>query len=108
MIKNVEILPDKLKIFFSNNEEIFLNIWLRDHAQDDNSWDKRSHQRKIFTAKLDTNLYIKKAEVKDNGNSIDIFWSDLNKSINYTADFFLNNLTKSNNCLLYTSDAADD
>ena len=97
MIKNVEILPDKLKIFFSNKEEIFLNIWLRDHAQDDNSWDKRSHQRKIFTAKLDTNLHIKKAEVKDNGNSIDIFWSDLNKSINYTADFFLNNLTKSNN-----------
>ena len=42
MIKNVEILPDKLKIFFSNKEEIFLNIWLRDHAQDDNSWDKRS------------------------------------------------------------------
>ena len=97
MIKNVEILPDKLKIFFSNKEEIFLNIWLRDHAQDDNSWDKRSHQRKIFTAKLDTNLHIKKAEVKDNGKSIDIFWSDLNKSINYTADFFLNNLTKSNN-----------
>ena len=64
MIKNVEILPDKLKIFFSNKEEIFLNIWLRDHAQDDNSWDKRSHQRKIFTAKLDTNLHIKKAEVK--------------------------------------------
>ena len=92
MIKNVEILPDKLKIFFSNKEEIFLNIWLRDHAQDDNSWDKRSHQRKIFTAKLDTNLHIKKAEVKDNGNSIDIFWSDLNKSINYTADFFSNNL----------------
>ena len=26
MIKNVEILPDKLKIFFSNKEEIFLNI----------------------------------------------------------------------------------
>ena len=25
MIKNVEILPDKLKIFFSNKEEIFLN-----------------------------------------------------------------------------------
>ena len=95
MIKNVEILPDKLKIFFPNKEEIFLNIWLRDHAQDDNSWDKRSHQRKIFTAKLDTNLHIKKAEVKDNGNSIDIFWSDLNKSINYT-------------CLLYTSPSPRD
>ena len=35
MIKNVEILPDKLKILFSNKEEIFLNIWLRDHAQDE-------------------------------------------------------------------------
>ena len=80
MIKNVKILSDKLKISFSNNiEDSFLNIWLRDHAKDEDSWDERSNQRKIFTAKLDPKLHIKKAEVKDNGNSLDILWSDTKK-----------------------------
>ena len=96
MIKNVKILPDKLKIFFSNQiEDSFLNIWLRDHAKDEDSWDLRSNQRKIFTAKLDPKLHIKKAEVKDNGNSLDILWSDSNKTINYTYKFFLDNLNQS-------------
>ena len=96
MIKNVKILPDKLKILFTNKiEDSFLNIWLRDHAKDDDSWDSRSNQRKIFTAKLDPKLHIKKAEVKDNGKSVDIFWSDLNKNINYPSKFFLESLTNS-------------
>ena len=96
MIKNVKILPDKLKIFFSNQiEDSFLNIWLRDHAKDEDSWDLRSNQRKIFTAKLDPKIHIKKAEVKDNGNSLDILWSDSNKTINYTSKFFLDNLNQS-------------
>ena len=96
MIKNVKILPDKLKIFFSNQiEDSFLNIWLRDHAKDEDSWDLRSNQRKIFTAKLDPKIHIKKAEVKDNGNSLDILWSDTNKTINYTSKFFLDNLNQS-------------
>tara|TARA_B100000424_G_scaffold210630_1_gene168058 strand:- start:635 stop:1732 length:1098 start_codon:yes stop_codon:yes gene_type:complete len=96
MIKNVKILSDKLKISFSNNiEDSFLNIWLRDHAKDEDSWDERSNQRKIFTAKLDPKLHIKKAEVKDNGNSLDILWSDTKKKINYTSKFFLDNLNQS-------------
>ena len=94
MIKSLKILPDKLKIIFSNQtEHSFLNIWLRDHAKDGDSWDARSNQRKIFTAKLDPKLHIKKAEVKDNGKSIDILWSDSNKIINYSSKFFLDNLT---------------
>ena len=60
---------------------------VRDHAKDDDSWDSRSNQRKIFTAKLDPKLCIKKAEIIDHGNSIDILWSDLNKSINYSSNF---------------------
>ena len=93
MIKNVKILPNKLKIFFSNQiEDTFLNIWLRDHAKDDESWDSRSNQRKIFTAKLDPELHIKTVKVKDDGNSIDILWSDSNKTINYSSKFFLDNL----------------
>ena len=95
MIKNIKILPDKLKIFFSDkSEDSFLNIWLRDHAKDNDSWDERSNQRKIFTAKLDPKLHIKKAEIKDNGDSIDILWSDLKKNINYPSQFFLDSRNK--------------
>ena len=96
MIKNIKILPDKINILFSNNkEDNFLNIWLRDHARDEDSWDHRSNQRKIFTAKLDPKLHIKKAILKDNGKSVDILWSDLKKPINYTSNFFLENSNKS-------------
>ena len=96
MIKNIKILPDKINILFSNNkEDNFLNIWLRDHAKDEDSWDHRSNQRKIFTAKLDPKLHIKKAILKDNGKSVDILWSDLRKPINYTSNFFLENSNKS-------------
>ena len=96
MIKNIKILPDKINILFSNNkEDNFLNIWLRDHAKDEDSWDHRSNQRKIFTAKLDPKLHIKKAILKDNGKSVDILWSDLKKPINYTSNFFLENSNKS-------------
>ena len=96
MIKNIKILPDKINILFSNDkEDNFLNIWLRDHARDEDSWDHRSNQRKIFTAKLDPKLHIKKAILKDNGKSVDILWSDLKKPINYTSNFFLENSNKS-------------
>ena len=95
MIKNIKILPDKINILFSNDkEDNFLNIWLRDHARDEDSWDHRSNQRKIYTAKLDPKLYIKKAILKDNGKSVDILWSDLKKPINYTSNFFLENSIK--------------
>ena len=96
MIKNIKILPDKINILFSNNkEDNFLNIWLRDHARDEDSWDHRSNQRKIYSAKLDPKLHIKKAILKDNGKSVDILWSDLKKPINYTSNFFLENSNKS-------------
>ena len=96
MIKNIKILPDKINILFSNNkEDNFLNIWLRDHARDEDSWDHRSNQRKIYTAKIDPKLHIKKAILKDNGKSVDILWSDLKKPINYTSNFFLENSNKS-------------
>ncbi len=96
MIKNIKILPDKINILFSNDkEDNFLNIWLRDHARDEDSWDQRSNQRKIYTAKLDPKLHIKKAILKDNGKSVDILWSDLKKPINYTSNFFLENSNKS-------------
>ncbi len=92
MIKNIKVLPGKLNIVFTNNtEDNFPNIWIRDHTRDDESWDNRSNQRKIFTAKIDPNLLIKKAALRDNGNSIDIYWSDLKKPINYSSFLFIEN-----------------
>ena len=92
MIKNIKVLPDKLHVLFTDNkEDNFLNIWLRDHAKDKDSWDARSNQRKIYTAKLDPKLSIKKAVLRDNGRSVDILWSDLSKPINYSSNFFLTN-----------------
>ena len=97
MIKNIKILPGKLNILFSNNkEDNFLNIWIRDHTKDKDSWDFRSNQRKIFTAKLDPELSIKEAHLKDNGKSVEILWSDLKKPINYPSSFFLKNFETSN------------
>ena len=43
----------------------FPNIWLRDHAKDEENWDKRSSQRKTFTAALDFKFKIKSAEIFD-------------------------------------------
>ena len=63
MITKIDILPDDLQVHFSGeNSEIFPNIWLRDHAKDEQNWDKRSSQRKTFTASLDLNLKIDKKE----------------------------------------------
>ena len=60
MITKIEILADDVHVHFNGeNSEIFPNIWLRDHAKDEQNWDKRSSQRKTFTASLDLNLKIK-------------------------------------------------
>ena len=92
MIKNIKILSNELNVFFDNQkEDNFPNIWLRDHARDETSWDSRSYQRKIFTAKLDTNLHIKKAEIIDQGNNISVLWSDMKNPIKYSYDFLTKN-----------------
>ena len=92
MIENIKILPDSLHVKFKNNiDDNFPNIWLRDHAKDDENWDQRSHQRKTFTAKLDTNLFIKEALVSENGNYVNILWSDSEKMIKYSTEFLQKN-----------------
>ena len=66
MIKKIKILPDDLQVHFNDEkEEIYPNIWLRDHAKDKENWDQRSNQRKTFTATLDFKLKIKSAEIKN-------------------------------------------
>ena len=92
MIKNFKILDNGLNIHFVNDkEEIYPNIWLRDHAKDEENWDKRSHQRKTYTASLDLNIEITKAEIIDNGKGISIHWADMDQPIEYSYEFLNNN-----------------
>ena len=113
MIKKIKILPDDLHVYFNNErEEIYPNIWLRDHARDEENWDKRSNQRKTFTATLDFNLKIKSAEILDNGKSIKIIWPDLEKPVTYSYEFLfnnsLNNKSKINSLKLWKENDLDD
>ncbi len=92
MIKKIKILSDDLHVYFNNErDEIYPNIWLRDHARDEENWDKRSNQRKTFTATLDYKLKIKSAEILDNGKTIKILWPDLQKPVTYSYEFLFNN-----------------
>ena len=84
MIKKIEILTDNLHVYFNNERhETYPNIWLRDHAMDEENWDNRSNQRKTFTANLDFKLKIKNAEILENGKYIKILWPDLKKPVTY-------------------------
>ena len=68
MIESVKILTKSLSVKFKNGTvENYPNIWLRDHAKDEQNWDKRSHQRKTNTASLDLDIKIRQAKVKSNG-----------------------------------------
>ena len=113
MIKKIKMLPDDLHVYFNNErEEIYPNIWLRDHARDEENWDKRSNQRKTFTATLDFKLKIKSAEILDNGKSIKIIWPDLEKPVTYSYEFLfnnsLNNKSKINSLKLWKENDLDD
>ena len=92
MIKNIKILSNQLHIFFDDeNYENFPNIWLRDHAKDETNWDSRTSQRKTFTALLDSKLYIKKAEIIEQGKYINVLWSDMDKPVKYSYNFLIKN-----------------
>ena len=91
-VNKIEVLNDALKVYFANNsEDIFPNLWLRDHAKDESNWDERSNQRKTFTAGLNPNIKIKKANISNEGEYIDIIWSDASNNIQYSSEFLYKN-----------------
>ena len=99
MIENIKILPNSLSVKFKNkHQENFPNIWLRDHAKDEENWDKRSHQRKTYTASLDIGIQIKQAKIKNDGSHLEILWSDMENIVKYSSEYlFKNILNKKNN-----------
>lgn len=62
-------------------------FWLRDHARDESSFDARSHQRKLFTAGIDTDIEPRAVEVIPDGTALLIAWPDLGEPIRYEAEF---------------------
>ena len=81
MIENIKILSNSISVKFKNNhEENFPNIWLRDHAKDEENWDKRSYQRKTFTASLDIGIKIKEAKIKE-GDIVPCVYTGINNNI---------------------------
>ena len=114
MIENIKVQPSELYVKFSNKlDDSFPNIWLRDHAKDEKNWDKRSNQRKTHTAFLDTNLHIKKADIVDGGKYISILWSDLEKAVQYSSKFLLDNtlgkdVVNHNNQKLWNKNSVSD
>ena len=88
MIENIKILSNSISVKFKNNhEENFPNIWLRDHAKDEENWDKRSYQRKTFTASLDIGIQIKEAKIKEDGSHLEILWSDMKNVVKKLESF---------------------
>ncbi len=93
MIESVKILTNSLRIKFKGETiENFPNIWLRDHAKDEQNWDRRSHQRKTNTGCLDLDIKIKQAKLKNEGQHIEILWSDMTNVVSYSSEYLLKHL----------------
>ena len=94
--KSIKILDQGLMVTFNNSEsDCYPFIWLRDHAQDETSWDSRSNQRKIFTADIDPLISVDKVNLADDKDKIYIRWPDLTFDVEYTCDFLFNNMQDS-------------
>ena len=113
MIESIKILANSLRVKFKNKyEENYPNIWLRDHTKDEANWDKRSNQRKTFTASLDLHIQIKEAKIKDDGNYIDVLWADMDNTVQYSYEYLYNNTLgnkkKDNNLYLWNKNEIKD
>jgi len=62
-------------------------FWLRDHAQDDESWDHRSHQREFFTAAADPEIAPVDVHLDADGANLMLSWPDQNGITAYPAGF---------------------
>ena len=70
-----------------NTKSSFPHFWLRDHAQDETSWDHRSHQREFFTATADLSMTPENPHLSNDGANLVLKWPDQSAPINYPSDF---------------------
>lgn len=77
-----------LQVTWPNGETSeFSFLWLRDNARDPESFDSRSHQREVFTAKIDPDIKPQRIELSDAGEAILVWWHEGESEISYPAEF---------------------
>ena len=86
----VSVNPTSTHIALTWNDKkqsSFPHFWLRDHAQDDESWDHRSHQREFFTADADIEMIPNNPHISDDGSNLILHWPDQSQPISYSSEF---------------------
>ena len=68
---------------------VFPFLWLRDNAQDPDSYDARSNQREVFTAQLPQDIKPVSISLTEAGAAIQIQWPDQSAPVTYAAAFLL-------------------
>jgi trimethyllysine dioxygenase len=88
LIKSYTLKSDGLLITWKNNSRTVFNyFWLRDNARDPISFDKRSHQREVFTAMLPAGIKPEHVDLAGEGSVIYIKWPDLADMVGYDGVF---------------------
>ena len=77
-----------LDVVWASGEVSHYNfMWLRDNARDHQSFDARSHQREVFTARLDPTIKPLSVELLNAGAVLLIRWEQDGDPIEYTNTF---------------------
>ncbi len=63
------------------------SFWLRDHAKDPLSFDSKSQQRELFTAKVNPEIVPLGADISTDGESVLIHWPGLPDPVHYSGKF---------------------
>ena len=79
-------VDDELRLFWRSGEmSRFSFIWLRDNARDAESFDARSHQRRVYTADLDPGIEPEWARLQN--TDVCIKWPDMLDEVSYPLSF---------------------
>lgn len=77
-----------LVVDWSNGQSSrFPHFWLRDHATDPDSYDPRTAQREVFTAKVTPDVQPESAELSIDGASLVVRWPGVQEPSCYSAEF---------------------
>jgi trimethyllysine dioxygenase len=88
LIRSVEKGEQGVTVEFLNGAAAHYDFfWLRDHATDAVSYDSRSHQRALNTAKIEPGISPAEVNVAEGGEAILVLWPDVDEPVLYSADF---------------------
>ena len=88
MLSDLNLKNDCLTVVISGSGAVdFDYFWLRDNARDPISFDSRSHQRELFTCKVDAEIKPVEAALVDDGLALQIKWPDMDDPVFYEGQF---------------------